>query len=229
MSRQSLVSGRHEKAKAGRAFAEGSAADDVAKAIQTEIASLRDLGLDDLRRRWRQMTGRSAPSRLPRFLLLRTLAYQLQAHVFGDLDKAAVDLLERIADAMTSPAARAAARPARSPLFVPPVDPRPIGPGAILVREWKGVVHRVTVLARGFAWNGEIYDSLSTIARAITGTEWSGPRFFGLRDRKGRGAATGDDQYNLPKDLAGQGGLRGARGRALRRAVVRPHADGPAP
>ena len=55
--------------------------------------------------------------------------------------------------------------------------------GTILMREWNGRPHRVTVMDEGFAWNGRTYDSLSKIALAITGTKWNGPRFFGLRDR----------------------------------------------
>ena len=55
--------------------------------------------------------------------------------------------------------------------------------GTLLAREHAGVLHRVTVVEGGFAWNGTVYPSLSEIARAITGTNWNGPRFFGLRDR----------------------------------------------
>jgi Protein of unknown function (DUF2924) len=55
--------------------------------------------------------------------------------------------------------------------------------GTILAREWQGRMHRIAVLADGFAWNGKIYASLSKIAFAITGTRWNGPRFFGLRDK----------------------------------------------
>jgi Protein of unknown function (DUF2924) len=50
-----------------------------------------------------------------------------------------------------------------------------------LVREWKGKLERVTVLEKGFAWNGKSYSSLSQIAKAVTGTAWNGHRFFGLR------------------------------------------------
>jgi len=50
-------------------------------------------------------------------------------------------------------------------------------------------MHRVTVMADGFAWNGGTYDSLSKIAFVITGTRWNGPRFFGLRDKKPDGHA----------------------------------------
>jgi Protein of unknown function (DUF2924) len=54
-------------------------------------------------------------------------------------------------------------------------------PGAILTREWNGHTHRVMVVANGFAWEGQTYDSLSSVALAVTGTKWNGTRFFGLR------------------------------------------------
>ena len=57
-----------------------------------------------------------------------------------------------------------------------------VRPGTLLVREWDGVLHRVMALDQGFAWNGTSYRSLSEVARAITGTRWNGPRFFGLRE-----------------------------------------------
>jgi hypothetical protein len=56
-------------------------------------------------------------------------------------------------------------------------------PGTSLIREWRGQTHRVTAMDEGFIWNGGSYNSLSEIARAITGTRWSGPRFFGLKQR----------------------------------------------
>jgi len=66
---------------------------------------------------------------------------------------------------------------------------RELFPGTILVREWNGQAHRVTVVEQGFAWQGATYDSLSKIAQAITGTKWNGPRFFGLRDKSSTEAA----------------------------------------
>ena len=59
-------------------------------------------------------------------------------------------------------------------------------PGTVLVREWYRQSQRVMVMADGFAWNGQTYDSLSKVAFAITGTKWNGPRFFGLRDKASR-------------------------------------------
>jgi hypothetical protein len=69
---------------------------------------------------------------------------------------------------------------------VPPVpDPRRgrLRPGTFLEREHGGALHRVTVLENGFSWQGKAFQSLSEVARAITGTNWNGPRFFGLRDK----------------------------------------------
>ena len=61
-------------------------------------------------------------------------------------------------------------------------------PGTLLVREWNQQSQRVMVMADGFAWNGQTFDSLSKVALAITGTRWNGPRFFGLRDKECRPA-----------------------------------------
>jgi hypothetical protein len=141
--------------------------------IESEIAQLRDLDIAMLRKRWQVIFGRPAPPHLPRHLLFRILAYRLQAKILGDLDGEN----QRLLDASGSPeqAAHRAIQVRRSVAK--------LRPGTILGREWRGRFHRVTVLADGFAWNGKTYPSLSTIALAITGTRWSGPRFFGLRDK----------------------------------------------
>ena len=105
--------------------------------------------------------------------MFRVLAYRLQADRFGDLDTES----RRLLDGAGSPedAGKRAVDPSR-----PTADVRP---GTILAREWNGRMHRVTVLADGFAWNGKTYPSLSKIALAITGTRWNGPKFFGMRDK----------------------------------------------
>ena len=96
----------------------------------------------------------------------RALAYRIQAHAFGDLTPESVRLLDRIG--------------AREGASVPaPV--RAVRPGTVMVREWNGVRHHVMADRDGYSWNGERYRSLSEVAHAITGTRWSGPRFFGLR------------------------------------------------
>jgi hypothetical protein len=141
--------------------------------VDFEVARLRDLDLQGLRSRWEATFGGKAAAHLPRHLLFRLLAYRLQAEHFGDLDPDSKRLLDR----SDSPddASKRAADAARAT--------KTLRPGTVLGREWKGEMHRVAVLAEGFAWNGAIYQSLSKVAFAITGTRWNGPRFFGLRDR----------------------------------------------
>ena len=141
-----------------------------------EIARLRDLGLHELAARWRSITGRRAPSHLSKGLLLRMLAYRLQADLYGDLDPGTIRFLDRIASDQGLRSGKALPRP----------DASLASPGAVLMREWDGQHHRVMALQEGFAWNGKTFRSLSEVARAITGTRWNGPRFFGLRDRASR-------------------------------------------
>jgi Protein of unknown function (DUF2924) len=140
--------------------------------IDAEIARLRDLDLRALRARWHTVFGRQAPAHLPRHLVFRVLAYRLQADHFGDLDADSLRLLDH-SGSPEKAGHRAMALRRRT------IELRP---GTVLGREWNGEVHRVVVLASGFSWNGQTYRSLSKIATAITGTRWSGPRFF-LRDK----------------------------------------------
>ena len=151
------------------------AAPDQTATLKDEIAHLRDLDLDGLRARWRSLTGRAAPAHVPKTLLMGVLAYRVQAAALGDLDRATVRLLERIASE-----GRLSKR-----VEVPVPDRVGLRPGTVLVREWEGGSQRVMVMADGYAWNGTTYQSLSKVARAITGTRWNGPRFFGLRDKQG--------------------------------------------
>ena len=74
----------------------------------------------------------------------------------------------------------------------PPAAPLP-RTGTILVREWHGAIHHVTVLENGLLWNGRTYSSLSSIAHAITGTKWNGPRFFGMREGKKKSSEARND------------------------------------
>ncbi len=134
-----------------------------------ELARLCDLDILVLRIQWQNLFRRPAPLHLPKHLMVRMLAYRMQADRFGDLRAEYRRLLD------TAPTPEAAGR-ASSPVR--------LRPGTVLTREWNGEIYRVSVLKNGFAWNGEIYPSLSKVASAITGTRWNGPRFFGLRDRK---------------------------------------------
>jgi hypothetical protein len=145
--------------------------------LEDEIARLHDVDLPSLRARWRTVFRRKAPEPLPRHLLFRILAYRLQAERLGELDKETVRLLDRIAWG------NGGNRP--SSLLGKQSRFERLQPGSTLVRECNGTRQRVEVLDKGFAWNGKTYRSLSAVAFAITGTRWSGPRFFGLRGRSG--------------------------------------------
>jgi Protein of unknown function (DUF2924) len=147
------------------------------KTLDIEIARLRHLDVRDLQARWHTVFRRRPPRHLPRHLLFRMLAYRLQADHLGDLDEEARQLLDR--SGSPEEAGKRALDRSRHIADV--------RPGTVLGREWKGHMHRVTVLAEGFAWDGKTYRSLSQIALAITGTQWSGPRFFGLRDKQPQG------------------------------------------
>ena len=136
--------------------------------VEAELTRLASADLNSLRRRWRSLFG-GAPPALPLALLRRILAYRIQADLIGELDPAMVKLLDRLGRGEVSE--------------IPLPELRAIKPGTLLVREWEGTLQRVMVLESGFAWNGGTYESLSKVARAITGTNWNGPRFFGLRDR----------------------------------------------
>jgi hypothetical protein len=144
--------------------------------LDAEIARLRDLDVDGLRRHWHAACGRPALPHLPRYLLFRILAYRLQADRWGDLDVESKRLLDQ-SGSPESAGQNAVALSQRGGV---------LRPGTVLGREWDGRMHRVAVLAEGFAWEGKTYPSLSKIAFAITGTRWNGPRFFGLRDKRSK-------------------------------------------
>ena len=149
---------------------------------ENEIARLRGLALCDLRARWRTVFRRVAPPNLSRHLLFRTLAYQLQADRYGDLDAESRKALDRLDTKTAAGVDRLVTDLKRSGSTV--------RPGTLLTREWAGHLHRVMVLSDGFGWNGKSYKSLSKVACAITGSRWNGPRFFGLRDKPPREART---------------------------------------
>jgi hypothetical protein len=147
--------------------------------IEDEIAHLRGLNLKGLRSRWQGVFQRPAPAHLTQHLLFAVIAYRLQVDCFGGLDHATRQMLDEIATKEAGPAlsARLASFDQKRAKLTP---------GTVLVREWDRQSQRVMVLADGFAWNGQTYDSLSKVALAITGTRWNGPRFFGLRDKDDR-------------------------------------------
>ena len=134
-----------------------------------DLARLSKLTTDDLRERWRQLYGARPPARINRPLLIRGIGYRMQEKAHGGLKPTTHRLLERITEA------------AVAGLEVIESPKRSARPGTILVREWHGVTHQVTVLEDGVLYAEQRYRSLSEVARLITGCRWSGPLFFGLR------------------------------------------------
>jgi hypothetical protein len=153
---------------------------DAQRKVAEDIGALRDLDAPALRRRWRVLTGRSLPEHLPPSIVRRMVAYRIQTDAFADLDAKTARALDRIAKQR----AGEEGKPTLEALGLSSRNERTLTPGTIFVREHDGVHHHVMVLEQGFAWGGITYGSLSEVARAITGTRWNGPRFFGLSPNK---------------------------------------------
>jgi hypothetical protein len=139
--------------------------------ILKTICELQALDAPALRTRWNEAFGRPPPKRTSRQLLLRALAYHVQAQMLRGLQPATRRQLARAADEIGA---------GRTPSASLPV----IKPGTRLLREWHGVTHEVIMLEDGVQYRGETWASLSAVAREITGTRWSGPLFFGLKGRR---------------------------------------------
>lgn len=131
--------------------------------VAREVAELGDLPRTDLASRWRAAFGGRPPKNVPKTIMHKALAYEIQKAAFGGLGSGARRALR----------AAAGGGPA----------PRTLAVGGRLVRVWNGRTYEVEVVEGGYRWRGETWSSLSAIAAAITGTKWSGPRFFGLKKR----------------------------------------------
>ena len=137
---------------------------DREQTLEAEIARIQALGLNELRMLWRS-TFRSPPPAFTKDLMARFICWHIQEHALGGLDQNTSKLLDGLVRGDRSRVDRS----------------RRLRPGTVLVREYQGERHTVTVVSDGYVWREVTYASLSTIARAITGTGWSGPRFFGVR------------------------------------------------
>ena len=143
---------------------------EAAESIEQALQVLETLDRRQLAQRWVEAFGSPAPRKCQAMLLRTALAWQIQ--------------MEQSVSASTPPKARnsgmkAIARQTRRMIASPPA--RSLSAGSRLLREWQGRTHQVTVLAKGFEYEGKPYRSLTAIATTITGTPWSGPAFFGLR------------------------------------------------
>lgn len=142
--------------------------------VQDQIAKLKDMPVAQLRDQWRLDFGAQPSGRLSQDFLRRALAYRKQAAASQGLSSATRRELDRLYAALQSGRSLKASR-SRS------ASSGPLSPGTRLVREWRGVTHEVEVLDRGFVWQGRHCRSLTEIATRISGTRYSGPRFFGLK------------------------------------------------
>ena len=138
-------------------------------ALETEIGRLPALSLLELRNRWKTVFGHSAPKSLRRNFLARAVAYQMQVEAYGGLSVGIKRRLREIADAVRNGDANAALGSNR------------MRPGTQMIRQWQNTTHKVTALNEGFEWDGRTYKSLSAVANAITGTNWNGYAFFGIK------------------------------------------------
>lgn len=137
------------------------------------LAALKDMTVPQLKAEWEKLFA-AAPPNNSRIYLEQRLAYRIQELTYGGLSKPVTRLLDALADEVEGKKVRK----------IVIADPRNPVTGTKLVREWDGAEHVVTVLQDGFDWQGRRYKSLSAVARDITGTQWNGYRFFGLRENK---------------------------------------------
>ena len=135
--------------------------------ILAQISHLSDLSFRGLKERWRDLFDTEPPP-YSRSYMVKRLAYRIQELAHG-VDRDALDASFHEAAKGKYGKKRNRAKEINRPLV-----------GTRLQREWDGALHQVTVLADGFDYRGQKYNSLSRIAKVITGTVWSGPRFFGL-------------------------------------------------
>jgi hypothetical protein len=140
--------------------------DDLAR----EVTDLSALDTAALRERWKSVFGADPSPHFGRSVLVRAISYRIQEKALGGLKPATERLLDRIGDGCSENALER-------------VPKQSAGNGTVLIRQWRGVTHRVVVLESGVTYRNRRYNSLSEVARAITGTRWSGPLFFGLKHR----------------------------------------------
>jgi len=153
--------------------------DQTSETIAAEVAALSLLTHRELRLAWRRYYKAYPPKFLNRNVIELGVAWKIQERAFGGLDAATKRQLDALADELD----------AKSDITRP--KQLELRPGARLVRDWRGEIHEVLVTEEGFQWRGRSWRSLSLIAKEITGTHWSGPRFFGLAGpmKKSRPAA----------------------------------------
>ena len=141
--------------------------------VVAQLAALRQMTVRELKAKWEAIFGAPAPNNSRGYLELR-LGYRIQELTLGGLSRETRRTLDMLADEIEGRIGRKAIiADSRNPVV-----------GTRLVREWNGAEHTVTVMRDGFDWQGQKLKSLSAAAKAITGTQWNGYRFFGLREAR---------------------------------------------
>lgn len=151
--------------------------------VEREIAALDTLDTKALQARWLELYDREPPSRIRAGLLRLGIAYRLQEKAFGGLKPQSVRLLRKHAAELQADRVSKRSAPEAPGVTMPQwfaTQSPLLSPGTQLMREWNGSTEIVDVIADGFLWRGTTYRTLSAAAVAITGTKWSGPKFFGL-------------------------------------------------
>jgi hypothetical protein len=146
--------------------------------ILKQVTALPDMSLAELKVMWKELYDQQPPAHRKPYLV-RRLAYRIQELAFGGLTEATEKRLDTIGQGKDDPQSKGNAGGKRRKKVNTP------GSGARLVREWNGKEYVVMVLDNGFEYQGQTFKSLSAIAREITGTQWSGPVFFGLKKNGG--------------------------------------------
>ena len=145
----------------------------MANTVLAQLSALKSVSIGTLKQKWRDLFEKEPPPYNRRFLESR-LAYRIQELAYGGLKPETIERLEAIADELEGKGGKRR----RS------YDYRPIC-GTRLIREWKGIEHCVTVREDDFEYEGRPFQSLSAVARTITGTRWNGFLFFGLKNQRG--------------------------------------------
>jgi DUF2924 family protein len=189
-----------------RHLAQAQPASAPAEALEVDLARIRAMNIDQLKAAWREAFASDPPLAFSKDLLARAIAFHTQQKALGGLPPAAARLL------------RSLIKPGVEP-------PRQVKVGSVIVREHQGVVHEVVAVPGGFGWQGKTYDSLSNVAKKITGTSWNGPRFFGLRSKRDRQTSGNPDPGGAPARQMDEAPFQVGRTpgkRSGRRSSVRP-------
>lgn len=160
--------------------------------LDAELARIAAMNIEELREMWREKRKHEPPAALTKDLMARALAHWLQEERLGGLETLLRRLLTTVAKKGSAPSRR-------------------LKIGSVIVREYQGKAQEVLVVPGGFCWEGRIYPSLSTIALKITGTNWNGPRFFGLRGDEESARSADVDETIQSRALPTRSSIRPSR------------------